>query len=69
MGSLCLTVGSCLLSPSEPTDPRVFFCSQTEDFRYVQEEIDARQPWPANLAREFRINQRRDLWCEVENGT
>jgi hypothetical protein len=40
-----------------------FYCLNTEDFRYVQDELDARAPWPANLAREFRVNERRDRWC------
>ena len=54
----------CFLSDAEPVaDPTAFYCQQTEDFRYTQAELDARAPWPENLAREFRGNERRDLWC------
>lgn len=61
-----LTLGGCLWTNDDPPppDPVVFFCGQTEGFRYTQAELDARAPWPANLAREFRINERRDRWCE-----
>lgn len=66
MASLFLTTG-CLGSDEvvEQT-PEEFYCHQTEDFRYTQAEIDGRQQWTANLAREFRINERRDLWCADE---
>ena len=60
-----LTGCSIFQNDPPPPDPLVFFCGQTEDFRYVQAEIDARQAWPANLAREFRINERRDRWCDA----
>jgi hypothetical protein len=70
MRSLMILVTSCLLitgcdRPPPPPDPQVFFCINTEDFRYTQEEIDGRQKygWTVNLAREFRINERRDRWC------
>jgi hypothetical protein len=45
---------------------RAFFCDHTEDFRYVQAEIDLRTSagFTANLAREYRTNARRDAWCE-----
>lgn len=64
--SIFLTLGGCIWPNDDPPppDPQVFFCGQTEDFRYLQAELDARQAWPANLAREFRINERRDRWCQ-----
>lgn len=54
-----------LFGPDTPPaqTPTEFYCSQTEDYRYTQAELDARAPWPANLAREFRGNARRDQWC------
>jgi hypothetical protein len=62
--SFPLLIGSCL-RPEPIVDPKTFFCLNTEDFRYTQEELDARQAggWTANLAREFRITARRDAWC------
>jgi hypothetical protein len=64
--SLCLITGGCSRPPPPPPpDPVVFFCINTEDFRYTQEELDARRKggWTVNLAREFRSNERRDRWC------
>lgn len=61
---MCLLSGCAIFQrPPPPPDPKVFYCLNTEDFRYTQAELDARGPWPANLAREFRVNERRDRWC------
>lgn len=63
--ALPLVLGGCFLSDAPPVEsPTDFYCQQTEDFRYTQAELDARAPWPQNLAREFRVNERRDLWCD-----
>jgi hypothetical protein len=69
MTSLCLTTGCAriadLLDPPEPPDPQVFFCLNTEQNEFTQAEIDMRtsRGWTANLARQYRINERRDRWC------
>ena len=71
----CLTLTGCFGTGSPPIEARPeiaeaeltgFFCDHTEDFRYLQAEIDLRQAagYTANLAREFRVNARRDAWCE-----
>lgn len=62
----CLTIGSCTKTPAEqPIVEEAFFCDLvTERFRYTQAEIDERTvKWPANLAREFRINLHYDREC------
>ena len=62
--ALPFLLSGCFRSDAPPVvDPTAFYCQQTEDFRYTQAELDARAAWPANLAREFRGNERRDLWC------
>jgi hypothetical protein len=69
----CLILTGCSDSPPIEAAPeiaagefRAFFCGHTEDFRYVQAEIDLRTSagFTANLAREYRTNARRDAWCE-----
>lgn len=54
--------------PQEPAPPPIeeaLFCDLvTERFRYVQAEIDSRAAeWPANLRREFQINNHYDREC------
>ncbi len=54
---------SLLATEPEPVDALEFYCSQTDDFQWSQEEWDLRVgQFPVNLRREIAINERRDEW-------
>jgi len=65
LAALAFLLAGCSTPEPEPSDPRPFFCANTEDSRFTQEEIDVRTAngWTRNLAISFRVNERRDRWC------
>jgi len=67
--SLSLLIG-CSRPPIEVSEDALFCDLVSENFRYTQEEIDARvaSGWTANLRREFEINRHRDRECATDTG-